>query len=141
MKLKIIPILVAVTILLSLLACSQANSVSLEIPYDDFIVDKHFTWAVNTDIGDTITVTLGSNPTTGFTWPDIAQISNQDIVKQTDHKFISPEKTAVPDSSGKDMWTFKAKKTGTTTISMNYSLPWDGGEKSKWTFIATIIVR
>ena len=138
---KIILILVAVTTLLSLFACSQASQVSLEIPYEDFTGDQHFTWAANTDIGDTIIVTLGSNPTTGFTWPDIAQISNQDIVKQTDHKFVSPGQTAVPGASGKDVWTFKALKTGTTTISMDYSQPWEGGEKAEWTFIATIIVK
>ncbi|MFC1893683.1 protease inhibitor I42 family protein [Chloroflexota bacterium] len=141
MKLKIILILAAVTTLLSLFACSQASQISLEIPYEDFTRDQHFTWAANTDIGDTIIVKVGSNPTTGFTWPDIVQISNQDIVRQTDHKFVSPGQTAVPGASGKDVWTFKALKTGTTTISMGYSKPWEGGEKSEWTFIATIIVK
>ena len=102
---------------------------------------QHFTWVANAEIGYTIMVTLGSNPTTGFTWPDIAQISNQEIVKQTDHKFVSPDQTAVPGASGKDVWTFKALKTGPTTISMDYSQPWADGEKAEWTFIATIIVK
>ena len=141
MKLKIILILATVTILLNLFACSNSSQVSLEIPYEDFTEDQHFNWVANAEIGYTIMVTLGSNPTTGFTWPDIAQISNQEIVKQTDHKFVSPDQTAVPGASGKDMWTFKALKTGTTTVSMDYSQPWEDGEKAEWTFIATIIVK
>ncbi len=141
MKLKIFLIFAAFTTLLSLSACSQASPVSLKIPYEDFMEDQHFTWAVNVDIGDTIMVTLGSNPTTGFIWPDIAQINNQKIVKQTDHNFVTPGQTAVTGASGNDVWTFMAFKTGTTIISMDYSQPWEGGEKAEWTFIATITVR
>ena len=141
MKLKILLMFATFTTLLSLSACSQASPVSLKIPYEDFVENQHFTWAVNVDIGDTIMVTLGSNPTTGFTWPDIAQISNHEIVKQTDHNFVSPGQTAVLGASGNDVWTFKALNTGTTIISMDYSQPWEDGEKAEWTFIATIIVK
>ena len=141
MKLKIFIMFAACITLLSLSACSQASTVSLKIPYEDFLEDQHFTWAANADIGDTIMVTLGSNPATGFTWPDIAQISNHEIVKQTDHNFVSPGQTAVLGASGNDVWTFKALKTGTTIISMDYSQPLEGGQKAEWTFIATIIVK
>ena len=41
----------------------------------------------------TIVITLGSNTTTGFTRPEIAQVSNQDLLKQTDHKYIPPDQT------------------------------------------------
>lgn len=124
-----------------LFACSPTKQVSLEIPYDDFIEDEHFNWVANADVGDTVVVTLGSNPTTGFKWPDIAQISNEGILKQTDHKFVSPEQTGVVGASGKDIWMFKAIKKGTTTISMDYSRPGEGGEKGEWTFRATITVE
>lgn len=141
MKLKIILMFAACFTLVSLLACSPTHQVSLEIPYDDFIKDKHFNWIADADVGDTVVATLGSNPTTGFKWPDIAQISNEEIVKQTEHRYVAPQETGVVGASGKDIWTFKTLKKGTTTISMDYSRPWEGGEKGEWTFIATITVE
>lgn len=98
--------------IISLPACSQSNPVSLEISYEDFLYEQHFTWAVNAEVGQTIVVTLGSNPTTGFTWPDTAQISNQKIVKQIDHNYISPQGNTAAGVSGKDVWTFKATEEG-----------------------------
>jgi len=141
MKFRIILIFSAFIILASFLGCSSGNNIKFEIPYEDFFEDQHFTWEANADIGDTIVVTLGSNPTTGFTWPDIAQIGNKEILKQVDHTFIPPENTGIVGSSGKDVWIFKAQKKGMTTISMDYSRPWEGGEKGEWTFKATINVE
>jgi predicted secreted protein len=63
--------------------------------------------------GVTIVITPGSNPTTGFTWPAIAQVINQDILKYTDHKFIHPGQTGVVGATGQDTWTFKAIWKGT----------------------------
>lgn len=141
MKLKIILIFVALVTLTSFFACSLTKQVSLEISYEDFIKDKHFNWVVNTDVGYTVVVTLGSNPTTGFKWPDIAQISNSDILKQTDHKFVPPGQAGVVGASGKDTWHFEAVKKGTTTILMDYVRPWESEEESEWTFRATITVE
>jgi len=78
-----------------------------------------------------VVVTLGSNPTTGIEWPDMAQIGNKEILQQT----------GVVGASGKDVWTFKALKKGMTTISMDYSRPWETIEKAEWVFKATITVE
>ena len=128
-------------ILISLTACSAGIPISIEIPYDDFLEDQHFDWTANVDYGDTVVITLGSNPTTGFTWPDIVQIGDEEILRQTSHEFISPEQTGTVGSAGKDTWTFKTLKKGTSSIAMEYSQPWDGGEKAVWTFRALITVK
>jgi len=142
MKLKkLLLICIPLIVLISLTACSAAIPVSIEIPYDDFIQDKHFDWVANVDYGDTVVITIGSNPTTGFTWPDIAQIGDQDILKQISHEFTPSQQTGAVGSSGKDTWTFKTLKKGTTSIAMEYSQPWDGGEKATWTFRALITVK
>ena len=44
-------------------------------------------------------------------------------------------------TSGKEVWTFKTLNAGTTEISMDYSRPWEGGEKAEWTFVAAITVE
>jgi inhibitor of cysteine peptidase len=140
MKLKLIPILVAIISLTSFMACSQ-KQVSLEISYEDLIKDKHLTWATSVDVDDIVVVILGSNPTTGFSWPDIAQISDSGVLKQTEHQFIPPGQTGVVGASGKDTWSFKAIKNGTTTILMDYVRPWESERESEWTFSATITVE
>lgn len=90
--------------------------------------------------GDTFTVNLCSNASTGFRWLDSANISDQAIVKQMDHKFVAPSK-AMPGAPGQQVWTFKALKKGTAQITNEYSQPWSGGEKSAWKFTLGVMVK
>ena len=114
--------------------------VSLEVSCDDYSRDKHFTWDVDMKPGDSAVVTLCSNPTTGFQWSESAQISDETILKQTDHRFIPSEDDTLG-SAGKEEWTFKVLKKGTVTAFLEYSRPWEGGEKEEWSFTATVFVK
>ena len=134
-------LIIAIISIITIVFAGCSNSLSFELSYDELMEHKHVTWSTTVDVGDIFQITLGSNPTTGFTWPDIAQISDESIIKQTNHEFIAPDETAVVGISGKNAWTFKALKTGTTTVQMDYSQPWDGGDKSEWSLVATITVR
>jgi inhibitor of cysteine peptidase len=120
---------------------SSYKQIKYEASYDDFVVGESSKWIASAHVGDTIVVTLGSNPTTGFKWSDTAQISNPEILKQIDHEFTPPEQTGITGKSGKEVWTFKALKVGTTEISMDYSRPWEGEEKAEWTFVTAITVE
>ena len=86
-------------------------------------------------------VTLCSNPTAGFRWTESAQISNQTVLKQTDHEYRPAEDKNIVGGAGEEVWTFKALNEGTTTVSLDYGQSWDGGLKSEWTFTATIIIE
>jgi len=142
MKSKIMLIAMVVALSLGLLACAPAaKQVSVEVPLDDFTSQNHISREVEVNAGDSFTLTLGSNPTTGFTWLDSAQIGDRTVLQQTSHEFISPEETGVVGAPGKDVWTFKALKKGTTEVSMEYSRPWEGGEKGAWTFNLTVVVK
>ena len=137
-----------VAISLSLFACSSASEqVSVEASCDDFM-KLHPDCAINKEVevavGGSLTVTLCSNPTTGFKW-EPAKISDQTVLQQVEHKFVSPEYTGdkppPPGTPGKEVWTFKALKEGKSTISMEYSRPWEGGEKGAWTFVLTVVAK
>ena len=69
-----------------------------------------------------------------------AKIENEALIKQTDHEYIAPD-TDVPGTPGEEVWTFEVKEKGETTLSMEYSRPWEGGEKAEWTFELTITVK
>ena len=143
MKAKIVLMCAIIATSLSLFAC--ASEVSVEVSCDDFMKQHHISKEVEVAAGDSFTVTLCSNPTTGFEWLESAQISDQTILRQMGHKFIAPEgegdKPPAPGTAGKEVWTFKALKKGTSTISLEYSRPWEGGEKGTWTFYLTVVVK
>jgi len=115
----------------------------VNVSCDDFMADQHISKEVQVAVGDSFTVTLCSNPSTGFLWSESAQISDQTVLQQTDHKLVTPESEPPPPpgTPGQEVWTFKALKKGTSTISMEYSQPWEGGEKGEWTFVLTVVVK
>ncbi len=127
---------------LCLLACAPAaKPVSVEVSCNDFYDQNHISKAVEVAAGDSFTVTLCFNPTTGFIWSEQGQIGDQAVLQQTDHKFVAPEGTEVVGAAGKEVWTFKAVKKGETTVSMEYGRPWEGGERGTWTFTLTVVVK
>ena len=142
---KIIMIGLTVILALSLLACSSPapTKARVEVPIDNFMQDKHLTGQVEVTAGESFPVTLGSNPTTGFQWVEEAQISDTGVLEQVKHEFIGPESEPPPPpgAPGQEVWTFKALKKGTTTVSMEYSRPWEGGEKAEWTYNLTVLVK
>lgn len=91
--------------------------------------------------GGSLTVTLESNATTGFEWSATAEISDQGVLKQTGHQFVAPEDTGMVGAPGEEVWTFEALKKGTSTVSMEYSRPWESGEKAAQTFSLTVVVK
>ena len=144
MKSKLTLCIVA-TLLVFLFACAPATKqVSVEVSCDDFYKQAAISKEVAVAVGDSFTVTLCSNPTTGFEW-ESAHISDQTVLKQVDHEFIPPEdlgdRPPPPGSPGEEVWTFKAFKKGTSTISIEYSRPWEGGEKGAWKFDLTVTVK
>ncbi len=116
------------------------DEVSIEASCDDFYDQAAISKEMEVAVGDSFTVTLCSNPTTGFQWSE-AQVSDQTVLKQTDHSFVPSGETGIVGAAGQDVWTFKALKKGESTVSMEYSRPWEGVEKAEWTFILTVTAR
>ena len=143
MKLKLILICAVVAVSVSLLACSApVKQASVEVSCDDFYKQAAISREVKVPADSSLTVTLCSNPTTGFQWEE-AQISDQTVLQETGHKFVSPESEPPPPpgTPGQEVWTFQTLKKGTSTISIDYSRPWEGGEKGAWKFSLTVIVE
>ena len=142
MKSKLILVCAVTAALLCLFACSPKQA-SVEVSCDDFMKLQHISKEVQVPAGDSFTVTLCSNPTTGFQWSESAQIDDQTVLQQIDHKFVSPESEPPPPpgTPGQEVWTFQTLKKGKTTVSMEYSRPWEGGEKGTWTFVLTVTVK
>jgi inhibitor of cysteine peptidase len=112
---------------------------------EDFSKEANITKQVEVKTGDVFTVALDSNATTGFSWTEQAKIADGNILKQTGHEYLAPrandDTKPVAGMSGIEEWWFTAGRTGTTTATMSYSRPWEGGEKDVRTFVLTVIVK
>lgn len=126
----------------------QPRTAFVEVTCNDFLEHgNRVTKEVELDMWkDFIEVTLCSNPTTGFKW-SIVEASydklwapfqpNFEPPEWTpiSHKFEPPEDREVVGASGQEVWTLA---TGNGTITMEYSQPWEGGEKAERTFILSV---
>ena len=155
MKAKLVLSLVMVGLLITVAACSSVNAESngiqknsqktVEATIEEFSQNKNLSNTIEMNNGDTLTLILGANPTTGFAWQEQAQISDKAVLEQTDHEYVGPAsqdgQQPVVGASGKNVWAFKSLKTGTSEVSLNYGRPWEGGEKGEWTFKLTVVVK
>ncbi len=116
MKARLALVCLMTTVLLSPLACSSA--VPKELSVDIASTGKEVTLAA----GDTLTVTLESNITTGYSWNETANISDKLVLQQTGHKYETPATPALG-AGGKEVWTIKALKAGKSTISITPDWP------------------
>jgi len=143
MKSKLILVCAMAVISLYLFACSTApKQVSVDVSCDDFMKQAAINKEAEVAVDGSLTATLCSNPSTGFQWEPV-KITDQTVLEQVDHKFVSPESEPPPPpgTPGQEVWIFKALKEGKSTISMEYSRPWEGGEKAAWTFVWTVVVK
>lgn len=125
MKSKSILVCVVAVLLLCLSGCSSASKqVDVTISCDDFAEDNHISRQVEVNVGDSLVVTLCSNPTTGFTWTEWAEISDQDILQQMAESEFVPAGGNVVGAAGQQIWTFEALKKGTVITFLEYSRPW-----------------
>jgi inhibitor of cysteine peptidase len=121
------------------------NKYLVSVTSEDFTKEDNITKQVEVKTGDVFTVALDSNATTGFSWTEQAKIADANILKQTGHQYVAPKSNdgtkPATGMSGIEEWWFTAGQTGTTTATMSYSRPWEGGEKDARTFVLTVIVK
>jgi inhibitor of cysteine peptidase len=135
--------LILIVLFLSGCGSSKSQEVSVDVSCDDFSEAQSIAQEVQVPVDSLLVVTLCSNPTTGFEW-EPAEISDQTVLEEKNHEFVSPDEIKTEPrvgAAGQEVWTFKALKAGTTTISMAYSRPWEGGEKATWTYELQVVVK
>ncbi|MCC7161812.1 MAG: protease inhibitor I42 family protein [Anaerolineae bacterium] len=96
---------------------------------------------VSLKAGDTMTVQLASNPSTGYSWQVISD--NAAVLEQVgEPQFDLGSKTPMPGAGGTETFTFRAVGAGTTTLTLLYSRPWERGTKptpqNTWTADVTV---
>ena len=81
-------------VLLLALGCAPAmkTEVPVTVTCDQFTKQANIVQDISVKMGNRVVVTLCSNPTTGFQWPEKAQIGNLKVLEQKGYKFAGPAK-------------------------------------------------
>lgn len=134
MKVKLVSVFLMAAVLLSLFSCSSAapKEVSVDITNSG--------QEVAVAVGGTLTITLESNITTGYSWNETANIGDKLVLQQTSHKY-EPATTSVLGAAGKEVWTIKALKAGKSTISMEYRRPFEPSVAPAKTFTLSVVIK
>ncbi len=149
MKTRLILILTTIVLTILLVACAAPAQpqpglwVWVERYCEEFYEKQHISETIEIKTGDTLVVVLCSNPTTGFRWSEDEQISDSSVLQPEIHESHGPESEPPPPpgTPGLESWRFKTLKPGTSTLYLEYSRPWEGGEKGEWTFTLDVVVE
>ncbi len=75
--------------------------------------------------GDELTITLESNPTTGYSW-QVMEINNAILLQDGDPEFKGPSGSeGLVGTGGTETFRFKVVGEGDTTLELGYLRPWE----------------
>jgi inhibitor of cysteine peptidase len=75
--------------------------------------------------GDVLTLTLESNPTTGYSW-QVVKIDNAILVQDGDPEYKQSSGSAgLVGAGGTETFHFKAVGTGAAALELGYMRPWE----------------
>lgn len=74
-------------------------------------------------VGSDFSITLASNPTTGYRW-ELAEPLDETLIKLVDSEYKAP-RTKLAGAGGREVWTFKGIGQGHGVIELKYVRPWE----------------
>lgn len=92
--------------------------------------------------GQTLVITLESNPSTGYRWEVVE--SDESILRQMgepEFKVSDPREPPPPGAGGLEIWRFEATNAGQMALELVYHRPWEEGEEPLETFSLHVTVR
>ena len=120
--------------------CGSGTKTTMNFTLEDFAAQNNITKNITVSPHGIITLTLGSNGSTGYQWGD-AVIDNAEQLEQTSHNVIAATQADLAGAPGKETFTFMAKVAGSATIKLSYDRPWEGGEKGTYTLTINVTIK
>jgi inhibitor of cysteine peptidase len=111
--------------LLTLLPGCVRNTNSVGPSSVQIRVNEDFNKPLEITEGDTFSIVLNANPTTGYQWTlkEPLDATRVKLVHSQYQATVTP--IHVVGSGGKETWTFKALHKGNATITLQYHRPWE----------------
>ncbi len=85
--------------------------------------------------GAVLRITLCSNASTGYRWD--APRTSARYLALLGHRVIASTSGLIG-AAGSEAWTFRALRSGTTSLTLTYSRPWQGGEQATWSVVVAV---
>lgn len=115
-------------------------SSSLIIGCDEFEASPAISRSVDLAVGDSLIVSLCSNPTTGFRWSD-AISSDPEVVAVSGWIYEQASmETGMVGVAGTEHLTIEGRAAGSAIITASYDQPWDGGDEGAWSLELSVAV-
>ncbi len=90
--------------------------------------------------GDLVTLTLVSNPTTGYSW-QVMEIDSAILVQDGEPEYKqSSGSEGLVGAGGTETFRFKAVGSGKTTLNLGYMRPWESVQPTE-TFKVQVVVQ
>ncbi|MHC6224316.1 protease inhibitor I42 family protein [Pseudomonas sp. X10] len=116
-----------------LAACAQQ-------PRHNIDLDAQNDCPAQLQVGQTVTLTLPSNPSTGYRW--LLQNPASNILRSLGPEVYShPEDVGVVGSAGQSTWRFQAEQAGEGHLILTYQQPWAPEVRPVKTFDCEITVK
>jgi predicted secreted protein len=98
------------------------------------IVESQLPGIVHARVGDTITVTLHSNSSTGYQWVT-QDLSDAAVLKQVGDGKVVPSKKKLAGAPGHTQFTFEVMEEGTDEVGFWYQPPAEGAAGATWALL------
>ncbi len=127
-----------IALTLSLGACQTPSSES-----HDSMTHKAIDTSTNRQakVGDTISIQVRSNPTTGYTWNLAEPVDNEHLQLLGSTYQVDSHKPGMTGVGGTETWNFKAMKAGNANIQLNLARSWEKGIKPAQTALYHIEIK
>jgi inhibitor of cysteine peptidase len=89
--------------------------------------------------GRNFTITLEANATTGYQW-QFSRPLDAEAIQLISSEYIA-DKTGLTGSGGKQVWVFKALKSGKSSIVFQYLRPWEKDNPPEKEEVFQVIVK
>ena len=104
------------------------------------LTDKDTGRTLHLDRGDTVTIQLVSNPTTGYLWKFGTPLYDETVMILRGDKYIKPQEQLCG-APGKRSLTFLAEGSGRTGVRLIYVRPWEKNSPPAKEFNLMVIVK
>ena len=118
----------ALLLSMNVVACQPKPPVPVPVAVDRQAADSAD--AVHVKVGETFTIKLASNPTTGFRWLlDLTREAEDAAVvsKVSDDYVADAHAPGMVGVGGTERWTFRAEKPGSMVLPFVYRRAWEKG--------------
>lgn len=104
------------------------------------IVESQRQCPVHLSVGQPFTLTLPSNPSTGYRWK-VQSNAAEVLTPLGPEVYSNPEAGGMVGSAGQSTWRFRARQAGEAHLLLVYQQPWDAQAAPAETFDCQLSVR